>query len=62
MCIRVRPIVRINNVCIVDMQGGKPSCHISDMSVAPTVTKGRASTNDIHVICRVKEIADDQRM
>lgn len=35
------------------MQGGKPGCRVSDASVAPTITKGRASVNDVHVVCRV---------
>jgi hypothetical protein len=40
---------------VLDMQGGKPSVHISNDSVSPTITKGRASVNDIHVILRLKK-------
>ena len=45
---------------ILDMQGGKPSVHISNDSVSPTITKGRASVNDIHVILRIKESTDER--
>lgn len=38
-------------VCLLDMMGGKPSSHFNDGSVSHTLTCGRASTNDIHVVC-----------
>lgn len=38
-------------VCLLDMMGGKPSSHFNDGAVSHTLTCGRASTNDIHVVC-----------
>lgn len=37
--------------CLLDMMGGKPSSHFNDGTVSHTLTCGRASTNDIHVVC-----------
>ena len=37
--------------CVLDMQGGKSGCHISDGSISPTITRGRASVNDVHLVC-----------
>ena len=36
---------------LVDMLGGKPSCNVTEGLVSPTLTCGRASVNDIHVVC-----------
>lgn len=36
--------------CIVDMMGGKPSCHVCDGNVSPTITRGRGSGGDMHLI------------
>ena len=46
-------ITRKRLVCTMDMMGGKPGCHFSRENVSPTFTKGRASVNDIHLVCRV---------
>lgn len=42
---------RIRMACIVDMMGGKPSCNVTHGHVSPTLTSGRASVNDVHVVC-----------
>lgn len=44
----------VRNVCVLDMQGGKPGCHVRAATVSPTITRGRSSVNDIHVVCRLK--------
>lgn len=44
----------VSDVCVLDMQGGKAGCHVRSASVSPTITKGRSSVNDIHVVCRLK--------
>jgi len=43
--------VKIKMRGLVDMMGGKPSCNITSGLVSPTLTCGRASVNDIHVVC-----------
>lgn len=35
---------------VMDMMGGKPGCHYGNGEVCPTITKGRASANDVHVV------------
>jgi len=43
-----RPFVLVG---IMDMMGGKPGCHFSTTcAVSPTLTRGRASVNDIHAL------------
>ena len=47
---------RVRMEFLVDMMGGKPSCNVTVGLVSPTLTCGRASVNDIHVVCyRMKE-------
>ena len=38
-------------VGLMDMMGGKPGCHFNTTcAVSPTLTRGRASVNDIHAL------------
>lgn len=48
---------RIKMTCLVDMMGGKPSCNVTQGLVSPTLTCGRASVNDIHVVCYDLKVA-----
>lgn len=42
---------RVRMAWLGDMMGGKPSCNVTAGLVCPTLTCGRASVNDIHVVC-----------
>lgn len=53
---RFHGVSEVCEVCVLDMQGGKAGCHVRTSSVSPTITKGRSSVNDIHVVCRLKPV------
>lgn len=36
--------------CLLDMMGRKPSCCVTDGMVSPTLTRGRGTVNDVHIV------------
>lgn len=51
----LRAHLRGRLACIIDMMGGKPSCHVLKEDVCPTFTRGRGAVSDVHSICIVSD-------